>query len=146
MATSMGYHSAIRSTDNIKKAVTRLPNYLRNKFYKEFKSNDIDDDKVDLLECSHWLDERLSEAHNPIALIINAERKQKKEFEKSASKNKHSNRIHSFREDNKDGTIDQENLKVICWLCTGNHKISNCEKLNNESIENRRSLVKQKKL
>ena len=96
MATSMGYHSAIRSTDNIKKAVTRLPNYLRNKFYKEFKSNDIDDDKVDLLECSHWLDERLSEAHNPIALIINAERKQKKEFEKSASKNKHSNQYIHF--------------------------------------------------
>ena len=39
--SSMGYHSAIRSTDNITKAVTRLPNYLRNKFYKEFKSNDI---------------------------------------------------------------------------------------------------------
>ena len=73
--SSMGYHSAIRSSDNITKAVTLLPNYLRNKFYKEFKSNDIDDNKVDLLECSHWLDERLSEAQNPIALIINAEEK-----------------------------------------------------------------------
>ena len=71
----MGYHSAIRSTDNITKAVTRLPNYLCNKFYKEFKSNDIDENKVDLLECSHWLDERLSEAQNPIPLIINAEEK-----------------------------------------------------------------------
>ena len=45
-------------------------------FYKEFKSNDIDEYKVDLLKFSHWLDERLSEAHNPIALIINAEEKQ----------------------------------------------------------------------
>ena len=68
----MGYHSAIRSTDNITKAVTRLPNYLCNMFYKEFKSNDIDENKVDLLEFCHWLDERLSEAHNPIALIIHA--------------------------------------------------------------------------
>ena len=35
--------------------------------------------------------------------------------------------------------------KIICWLCTGNHKISNYEKLKNESTENRLSLVKQKK-
>ena len=34
----------------------------------------------------------------------------------------------------------------LCWLCTGNHKISNCQKLKNESIENRRSLKKKKKL
>ena len=74
----MGYHSAIRSTDNITKAVTRLPNYLHNKFYKDFKSNGIDKNKVDLLEFSHWLDERLSEVRNPIALMINAEEKQKK--------------------------------------------------------------------
>ena len=82
----MGYHSAIRSTDNISKVVTRLPNYLRNKFYKEFKSNDIDKNKVDLLKFCHWLDERLSEAHNSIALIINVEEKHKKDLEKSSSK------------------------------------------------------------
>ena len=125
--SSIGYHSAIRSTDNITKAVTRLPNYLRNKFYKEFKSNDIHENKVDLLKFSHWLDERLSEAHNPTALIINAEEKQKKELEKSSSKHKDSNRIHSLQEDNKGNKTNQENFKIICWLCTGNHKISNCK-------------------
>ena len=97
------------------------------------------------MEFSHWLDERLPEAHNPVALIINAEEKQKKELEKSASKHKDSNRIHSLREDNKDGKINQEKFKIVCWLCTGNPKISNCENLKNESIENRHSLVKQKK-
>ena len=142
--SSMVYHSAIRSSDNITKAVTRLPNYLRNKFYKEFKSNDIDE-KVDLLKFSHWLDERLSEVHNPIPLIIHAEEKQKKKLETS-SKHKDSNRIHSLLEDNKDDKTDQENFKIICWLCTGIHKIANCEKLKNEFIENRHSLVKQKKL
>ena len=96
------------------------------------------------MEFSHWLEERLSEAHNPIALTINAEEKQKKELEKSSSKHKDSNRIHLLREDNKDCKIDQENFKIICWLCTGNHKISNCEKVKNESIENCHSLVKQK--
>ena len=80
----MRYHSAIQSKDNITKSVTRLPNYLLNKFYKEFKSNNIVENKVDLLKFSQWLDERLSEAHNPIALIINTEEKQKKELEKSS--------------------------------------------------------------
>ena len=144
--SSTGYHSAIRSTDNITKAVTRLPNYLRNKFYKEFKSNNIDENKVDLLKFSHWLDERLSEAQNPIALIINAEEKQKKELEKSCSKHENSDRIHSLQEDNKDDKINRENFKIICWLYTGNHKVSNCEKLKNESTENCRNLVRQKKL
>ena len=54
----MGYHSAIQSTDNISKAVARLLNYLRNKFYKEFKSNSIDENKSDLSKFSHWLDEK----------------------------------------------------------------------------------------
>ena len=44
----MEYHSSIRSTDNTTKAVTHLQNYLRNKFYEEFKGNDIDENKVDL--------------------------------------------------------------------------------------------------
>ena len=108
--------------------------------------NDIDGNKVDLLKFFHWLDERLSEAHNPIVLIINAEEKQKKEQEKSSSKHKDFNRTHALREDNKDDKTDRENFNIICWLCTGNHKISNCQKLKNESIENRRSLKKKKKL
>ena len=94
--SSMGYHSVIRFTENISKVVTRLPNYLRNKFYKEFKVDDIDENKVDLLKFSYWLDERLSEAHNPITLIINAEENQRKELEKSSSKHIDSNRIHSI--------------------------------------------------
>ena len=81
--SSMGYHSAIQSTVNITKSQTRLPNYLCSKFFKEFQGNDTDENKVDLLNFFHWLDEKLSEAHNPIALIINAEGKQKKEFKKN---------------------------------------------------------------
>ena len=75
-------------------------------------------------------------------LITNAEERQKKELRI----NEDSNQIHSIRGDNKDGKTNQENYKIICWLCTGNHKIFNCEKLKNESTENRRNLVKQKKL
>ena len=79
------YQSAIQSTDNTTKAVTGLPNYLRNKFYTN---------RVHLLKFFHWLDERLSEAQNTIALIINAAEKQRKELEKSSEV---SNRIHSPR-------------------------------------------------
>ena len=75
-------------------------------------------------------------------LITNAEERQKKELRI----NEDSNQIHSIRGDNKDGKTNQENYKIICRLCTGNHKTFNCEKLKNESTENRRNLVKQKKL
>ena len=74
----MGCHSAIQSADNITKTVAHLPNYLCNMFYKEFKRSDIDEYKVDLLKFSHWLDERLSEAHNAIALIIKLKKNRKK--------------------------------------------------------------------
>ena len=67
------------------------------------------------MEYSHWLDERLSEAHNLIALIINAEEKQNKELEKSSWKHKDSNGIHSLWEDNKEGKIDQENFMLLVY-------------------------------
>ena len=54
--SSMGYHSAIQSAENITKAVTRSPNYLCNKFYKEFKSSNICENKADLLKFFDWLD------------------------------------------------------------------------------------------
>ena len=38
--------------------------------------------------------------------MINADEKQKKELEKSSSKHKDSNRIHSLWEDNKDSKTD----------------------------------------
>lgn len=90
----MGYHAAVQSTDNIMKAETRLPNHLCNKFYKEFKGNDIDGNKAGLLAILHWLDESLLEAHNPITLTINHEEKQGKVLEKSSSKRKDFNAIH----------------------------------------------------
>ena len=53
--------------------------------------------------------------------------------------------MHSLQEDNKDNKTNQENFKIICWLCKGNHKISNGKKLKNESTKNL-NLVIQKKL
>lgn len=143
--SSMGYHSAIKSIDNITKAVTRLPNYLRNKFYKEFSNTDIDENKVDLIKFSNWLDQKLCEVHNPIASIINAEEKLKRNNDKS-QKAREGSRLNGLHNNNKDDKKDQENFTLICWLCSGSHKVSDCEKLKNESIENRRNLVKQKKL
>ena len=64
--SSKGCRPEIGSIDNITKPVIRLPHYLRKKFYKEFKGNDIDEKKVDFLKYSHSLDERLSEGHNQL--------------------------------------------------------------------------------
>ena len=44
---------------------------------------------------------------------MNTEENQKKELEKSSSKHKDSNQIHSIQEDDTDDKTDQENLYVL---------------------------------
>lgn len=44
----MGSQSAIGLVENIIRAVTGLPNYFRNVFYRDFKDIHIDDHKIDL--------------------------------------------------------------------------------------------------
>ena len=43
-----------------------------------FAKSIIKGKKNSLLKFSHWLREKLPEAHNPISLIINTEEKQRK--------------------------------------------------------------------
>ena len=51
----------------------------------------------------------MTEAYNQITLTINPEEKQGKVLEKSSSKHKDFNGIHSLWEDNKDNKTDQKN-------------------------------------
>ena len=77
---------------------------------------------------------------------MNTEEKQKKELEKSSSKHKDSNQIHSIQEDDTDDKTDQENFRIICWLATRNHKIFKFTKLKELIYQNSRNFKKQKKL
>ena len=66
----MGYHSALTSTENLTKAVIRLPNKLRQSFYKMSKDSLSYVGSVTLIQFENWLEARLQEYFNPIADII----------------------------------------------------------------------------
>ena len=68
--TSMDYQSAICSTENLTKAVKRLPEILRKSFYKATKDASFVSGDVTLIGFERWLDNRLTEYFNPIANII----------------------------------------------------------------------------
>ena len=75
----MGSHSAIRSIENINKAVKRLPNYLRYQIQQ--KDIQVDDTNVDLLVFSN---EKIKELYNSIASIINSHEKTKQNLAKDS--------------------------------------------------------------
>ena len=78
----MGYSAAIESTENLTKAVMRLPNQLQTSLYKSTKNYNLFNGDVTLIEFEHWLENRVKEYFNPIANIIadNKLRKREKAF------------------------------------------------------------------
>ena len=131
---SMGYNTAIYYLENLTKAVTRLPNYLRNQFYITSKDKILTDGGIYLTDLEKWLDSKLKEQFNPIACLI-------AEKEKSDKKNKSNTegKTRNFAMYNK-----QNNLK--CWICTENHKVSDCKGFTEKPIESRRKIVAEKGL
>ena len=74
---STGYVSVIKPIENVTKAITRLPESLRTKFYREMKTSSYNENNINLLVLERWLETRIQEALNPHASII--ENKIKKE-------------------------------------------------------------------
>ena len=72
---TMGYITALKSIDNVIKAVKHLPNHLRNSFYKDFRTLSSGPTKINLETFMQWLDEKPTEYFNPIATIINQEKR-----------------------------------------------------------------------
>ena len=58
----MGYKLPIFSSENLTKAILRLPSHSRNQFYKFTK---------DLLVIETWLDDQIKVCFNPLADIVN---------------------------------------------------------------------------
>ena len=69
MARFDGYHSTLSSIENVTKAVQRLPNYLRQTFYRHTREI-IETDTISLIEIEKWFENRIKELFNPIADII----------------------------------------------------------------------------
>ena len=74
---SVGYVSSLRSTDNVIKAVLRLPKYLRMSFYKQFTAENFDEENINLIKFESWLGTKVSSTFNPIALVIENKLKSK---------------------------------------------------------------------
>ena len=52
----MGYQNQSLSYENLSKAVTRLPNYLRKQFYEATRQCDLTNGTTNLLSFESWLE------------------------------------------------------------------------------------------
>ena len=134
----MGYHSALTSTENLPKAVIRLPNKLRQSFYKMSKDSLSCAGSVTLIQFENWLEARLQEYFNPIAEKIAAKEQQKGKGDRNSKAS--NNNI------NKDSRKDGTTANSKCWLCSADHKIWKCESFKGKTPEERQKLAKDLKL
>ena len=67
----MGYKSPVFSSENLAKAIHRLPLNLRNRFYNFTKDSNLMNDSVNLLIFEKCLDDQIKVYFNPLADIIN---------------------------------------------------------------------------
>ena len=104
----MGCSAAIESTENLTKAVTRLPNQFRTSSYKSTKNYNFLNGDVTLIEFEHKLENRVKEYFNPIANIIadNEIIKREKTFKSTV----YGTYLPATNEDN----------DPCCWLCKQN--------------------------
>ena len=79
---TMGYDGALKSVENVTKAVMRLPKYLRQKFYRNFKIINYNEREMNLEIFENWLGERIYDMNNPLALIVETETKKKQHANK----------------------------------------------------------------
>ena len=64
----------------------RLPKYLRQKFYNNFKIINNNEREMNLEIFKNWLDERIYDMDNPLVLIVETEIKKKQQANKDHQK------------------------------------------------------------
>ena len=126
---SLGYNSTLTSIENITKAVQRLPNYLRQTFYRHTREI-IETKVISLLEFELWLGNRMKELYNPIDDIIASQESNRKKD--------------PLKTINAGHTREKEEVK--CWFCSKRHKITTCEEFMSSSINAKNEFVKANKL
>ena len=82
----MGYDGALKSVENVTKAVMRLPKYLRQKFYCDFNIINYNEREMNLEIFENWLDERIYDMNNSLVLIVETEIKKKQQVNKDHQK------------------------------------------------------------
>ena len=142
--TSMGYTSSLKSTENVTKAVLRLPKQLRSSFYEKFTSKYFNEEQINLIEFEKWLQGKVYSTYNPIAIVIENTIRSNK-FERHKDKKK------GFNVNNSERTLKTESekkdkFKTFCCFCKEEHRISNCTTLKAFPVEERYELIKQHRL
>ena len=140
---SVGYKVPNFSSENLTKAIIRLPYQLRQRFYKFTKESNLIDGSVNLVTFEKWLEDQLKNSFNPLAdIIIDKEHMLKNRYQIAKLTNRQS--IHSLETDininnnvnctshgskneiSKESKIDNTRT-LSCWLCKNNHRLMNCK-------------------
>ena len=136
---SVGYKVPIFSSENLIKAIIRLPYQLCQRFYKFTKESNLKDGRVNLVTFEKWLEDQLKTSFNPLAdIIIDKEHILKNRYQIAKLTNRQS--LHSLETDininnvnytnhgSKEEEIPKEskidNMRTLsCWLCKNNHRL-----------------------
>ena len=159
----MGYKLPIFSTENLTRAIHRLPLNVRNLFYKFTKDSNLVDSSVNLLIFKKWLDGQIKVCFNPLADIVNKQdlcNKNKLHLSKPYSKLT-ANSLDISEEIL--GEIDQEfksnsnsiesssnktteSVRIKCWHWGNNHRLKDCRRVISKSVSDRKQFIKEHKL
>ena len=147
----MDYDETLKSVENVTKAVMRLPKYLRQKFYRNFKIINYNEREMNLEIFENWLGERIYDMNNPLALIVKTEIKKKQQANndyQKTTKDKHQRlpkdhyRSFATTADMEEDRNAESKKNIRCWLCHESLKVSDCQTLKNTSVPERRETVK----
>ena len=127
--TSIGYFSSINSTENVTKALIRLPKNLRTSYYKSFDDTNFNENNIHLISFERWLANKIHSSLNPVATLIESTIRSKG----SGNQGDKSNKL-------------KHDKKLRCWFCRDSHKISDCTVLKATPVDDRREFVKKNKL
>ena len=128
---SINYDSILKSPEYLTKAVRRLPNYLRQRFYNHSKDVVSDDSFITLEQFENWLEKRIKEQYNPIANILAKDEQHIK------------NKDSRFPINLNHSSVFEKDIK--CWLCSEKHKITICEQFKSKNLLLKRNSLQKRK-
>ena len=112
------------------KAVKRLPNHLRNSFYKSQSNIILERNSfVSLEQFENWLDTKVNEEFNPIANIISIDQP------------------YCPRDHIRSNNINQDEFQEIkCRFCSDDHKLGSCNQFLSKPLHENKRFVEKEKL
>ena len=150
--TSTGYlFSTINSTENVTKALMRLPKNLRTSYYISFDDTNFNENNINLISFERWLANQMHFSLNLIATHAESTIRAKGSGNQGNKSNKlkHDNKNHHLNANSCQSQSGRPHIvdkKLRCWRCRDSHKISDCNVLKATPVDDRRELVKKNKL